>query len=349
MTQPYIRIGDRMVGGSAPAFLIAEVAQAHDGSLGFAHAFVDLAREVGADAIKFQTHIAAAETTPLETFRVDFSYEDASRYDYWKRMEFTAEQWAGLAEHAKDAGLIFLSSPFSLEAFEILARIGMPAWKVASGEISNTPLLEAMAATGKPILLSSGMSDLAMLETRATELRSRGVPFGMFQCTTKYPTPLEEVGVNLLPILRDRLSCPVGLSDHSGSPFPSLAAMAQGAAMIEVHIAFHRRQFGPDTVASLVPEEFALLARARDAFHTLLSNPVDKNAVAQSMADMRRLFGKSVALKQAQPKGTVLTREMLTTKKPGTGLPPDAIESLVGQTLARDVSANELLAASDFI
>ena len=171
-----------------------------------------------------------------------------------------------------------------------------------------------------------------MLETRSTELRNRGVPFGMFQCTTKYPTPLADVGLNILLELRDRLSCPVGLSDHSGSPFPSLAAMAQGAAMIEVHIAFHRRQFGPDMVAS-VPQEFALLARARDAFHTLLSHPVDKNAVAQSIADMRRLFGKSVALKQAQPKGTLLTREMLTTKKPGTGLPPDAIESLVGRRL----------------
>jgi N-acetylneuraminate synthase len=171
----------------------------------------------------------------------------------------------------------------------------------------------------------------------------------VFQCTTKYPTPLEEVGLNLLPVLRQRLSCPVGLSDHSGSPFPALAAMAQGAAMIEAHITFHRCQFGPDTAASLVPDEFALLARARDAFHTLSSHRLDKDAVAHSMADMRRLFGKSVALKQAQRKGTVLTRDMLTTKKPGTGLSPEAIESLIGRKLARDVSANELLTTSDLI
>jgi N-acetylneuraminate synthase len=264
-------------------------------------------------------------------------------------MEFTPEQWAGLAEHAKQAGLIFLSSAFSLEAFELLERIGVPAWKVASGELTNKLLLDAMVASGKPLLLSSGMSDIGSLETITAELRSSNVPFGVFQCTTKYPTPLEQVGLNLLPVFRDRLACPVGLSDHSGSPFPALAAMAQGAAMIEVHLTFHRRQFGPDTIASLTPDDFALLARARDAFHTMANHPVDKDAMAQSLAGMSRLFGKSVALKRAQVKGTVLTRDMLTTKKPGTGLAPEKMDSLIGRTLARDISASELLAESDLV
>ena len=343
MSQAVLHIAGRVVGGGAPCLLIAEVAQAHDGSLGFAHSFIDLAREVGADAIKFQTHIADAETTPLEPFRVAFSYEDATRFDYWRRMEFRPEQWAGLAEHAKAAGLMFLSSPFSIEALHLLQRIGVPAWKVASGELSNIPLLDAMVATGKPLLLSSGMSSLGDLEACAADLRTRDLDFGVFQCTTKYPTPLEEVGLNLLPILQQRLSCPVGLSDHSGSPFPALAAMAQGAAMIEVHLAFHRRQFGPDTAASLVPEDFALLRRARDAFHILASHPVDKDAMAQALVGMGQLFGKSVALKAPQAKGTVLTRDMLTTKKPGTGLPPGRIDDLVGRALARDMSTSELL------
>src|SRR5215467_9214956 len=145
-------------GLSTQCCIVAEVAQAHDGSLGTAHAFIDACARAGADAIKFQTHIAAAESSPGEPWRIKFSRQDASRYDYWKRMEFTEEQWAGLALHAKERGLIFLSSPFSSEAMDLLDRLGMEAWKVGSGEIGNTPLIQRMAKTGKPVLLSSVMS-----------------------------------------------------------------------------------------------------------------------------------------------------------------------------------------------
>lgn len=332
-----------------PCFLIAEIAQGHDGSLGFAHSFIELAREAGADAVKFQTHIAEAETTPLEYFRVKFSYEDNTRFAYWKRMEFTPEQWAGLAKHASDVGLIFLSSPFSLEAFDLLNGIGVPAWKVASGELTNKPLLDAMIATGKPLLLSSGLSDLASLAAVTAKLRKQDTSFGVFQCTSEYPTPLEHIGLNVISLLREQLNCPVGLSDHSGSPFPALAAMAQGADMIEAHLAFHRLQFGPDSIASLTSQDFALVSRARDAFHTMISHPVEKDALAKSLMHVQQLFSKSVALKTSQCKGTILTREMLTTKKPGSGLAPDKLESLIGRALARDVSASELLAESDLL
>jgi N,N'-diacetyllegionaminate synthase len=128
--------------GSGRCLIIGEVALTHDGSLGLAHAFVDAIAAAGADAVKFQTHIAAAESTPSEPFRVKFSRQDETRYDYWKRMEFTEEQWRGLAHHARDRGIVFLSSPFSVQAIELLDRIGMPLWKIASGETSNTMLLD---------------------------------------------------------------------------------------------------------------------------------------------------------------------------------------------------------------
>src|SRR5947207_6073547 len=137
--------------------IVGEVAQAHDGSLGMAHAFIDAVARAGADAVKFQTHLAASESTPAEPWRTKFSPQDGSRYEYWKRMEFTPEQWSGLADHAHQCGLIFLSSPFSPDAVALLDRLGVPAWKVASGEVTNVPLLEAIARTGKPVLLSSGM------------------------------------------------------------------------------------------------------------------------------------------------------------------------------------------------
>ena len=136
--------------------IIAEVAQAHDGSLGAAHAYIDAAARAGADAVKFQTHIAAAESTPGEPWRVKFSLQDASRYEYWKRMEFTEEQWIGLKAHADQRGLKFISSPFSMEAVDLLERVGVAAWKVASGECTNAPLLRRIMTSGKPVLLVHG-------------------------------------------------------------------------------------------------------------------------------------------------------------------------------------------------
>ena len=159
--------------------IIAEVGLAHDGSLGLAHAFIDEIARNGADAVKFQTHIADAESTPGEPFRVRFSPQDATRYDYWKRMEFSEGQWRELSEHARRKGLIFLSTPFSFEAVELLARLGMPAWKVGSGEVTNVPMLARMAATGRPLLISSGMSSWEELDRAVSTASQAGAPVAL--------------------------------------------------------------------------------------------------------------------------------------------------------------------------
>ena len=242
------------------------MAQAHDGSLGLAHAFVDAIADAGADAVKFQTHIATAESTFDEPFRIAFSKQDAKRYDYWRRTAFTAEQWQELASHAKERGITFLSSPFSVEAVHLLARLGVTLWKVPSGELRSRDLLEAMVATGGHILVSSGMSPWQEIDDIVTLLRLRAVEFTLMQCTSRYPTPLSQVGLNVLDQMRSRYSCPVGLSDHSGTPFPALAAMARGATVIELHVTFDRRMFGPDVPASITFDELGFLCRARDAF-----------------------------------------------------------------------------------
>lgn len=289
------KIGDREVGPGCRAFLIAEVAQNHDGSLGLAHAFVDAAAEAGVDAVKFQTHIAEAETTAAEPFRVAFSYEDRTRYDYWKRMEFSREQWAGLAAHARERGLVFLSSPFSMEALHLLNELGVPAWKVASGELTNRPLVRAMAATDKPVLLSTGMSGMDEIRACVEDVRRHKAAFAVLQGASLYPAPLSKVGLKLLGEFRDAFQCPVGLSDHSGSVFPALAALALGADLVEVHVTFHKGMFGPDVPVSLAFEDVRLLVEAARAFHEMARHPVDKNAMAQELADMRALFTKSVA------------------------------------------------------
>lgn len=342
-----IMIAGKAIQNDNKPFLIAEVAQAHDGSLGMAHAFVSAAAVAGADAIKFQTHIASAESTRDEPFRVLFSKQDATRYDYWRRMEFTPEQWQGLAEHARECGLVFLSSPFSVAAVLLLDQLGTPAWKIGSGELRSTDMMQAILATGKPILLSTGMASYTELDQLTAGFRCAGSPFAMFQCTSKYPSCLEEVGLNVLQKFRKRYACPVGLSDHTGRTEPAMAAMAQGAAMVEVHVTFHRGMFGPDVPASLTFEEFATLAAFRDALEVMRTHPVDKDALAHSLADSRRIFGKSVAPVRDLPTGTVLDLSMLTLKKPATGIPPEHLDSLQGRRLRRNITADRLLQWSD--
>ncbi len=338
-----VNIGLQPVGPGCPSFIIAEVAQAHDGSLGLAHSYIDAAKKAGADAIKFQTHIASAESTKAEPFRTKFSFQDDTRYEYWKRMEFTREQWAGLSRHAADAGLLFLSSPFSVEAVELLDKIGVPAWKIGSGEINNPFLLQAVLDTKKPVLLSSGMSDWNELSAAVDRIQSTSSPLVVFQCTSKYPVPMSDIGLNVIHEMRDEFRVPVGLSDHSGTVYPSLAAMAQGADIVEVHVVFSKDMFGPDTPASLTLNELQLLSEARDAFHEMRINPVDKNKMSRELSSMRSLFNKSVALRSDQKKDTVLEREMLTVKKPGTGIPAKDLDSCIGRRLRHAVSADRVL------
>lgn len=342
---PRLEIAGRPVGAGAPCLVIAEVAQAHDGSLGNAHAYIDVAARAGADAIKFQTHIASAESTAAEPWRVQFSRQDATRYDYWKRMEFSREQWRGLAAHAREAGLLFLSSPFSAEAVELLAGLDMPAWKVASGEVTNAPLIEQMARTGRPVVLSSGMSTLAELDAAVALVRGAGAPVAMLQCTTTYPTPPELLGLNVMGELRARYGCPIGLSDHSGTIFAGLAAAALGADIIELHIVFSRDCFGPDTAASVTPAELAELVRGVRFVEAALSNPVDKDAAGRDAAAMRAVFGKSIVAARDLPAGTRLTAADVAFKKagPAAGLTPGALDRVLGRSLRRALATDDVV------
>ncbi|MEB3213684.1 MAG: N-acetylneuraminate synthase family protein, partial [Leptolyngbyaceae bacterium] len=241
-----LMIGPKTIDGALGAFIIAEVAQSHDGSLGYAHSYIDAAADAGADAVKFQTHIATAESTLDERFRVPLSGQDLTRWDYWRRMEFSLEQWQGLANHAEKRGLIFLSSAFSFEAVNLLSKIGMPAWKVSSGEALNWPLIESMLDKGGPILLSTGLSSWDHISSTVNKIQERCGKVVLLQCTTRYPTPLERVGLNIIDDLRNRFCVPVGLSDHSGTPYPSLAALCLSVDLLEIHVTFDRRMYGPD-------------------------------------------------------------------------------------------------------
>lgn len=282
-----MKIGTHEIGTGHPCLIIGEVAQAHEGSLSLAHAYIDAIADAGADAVKFQCHIAEAESTPDEPWRVEPEYpQDENRYAYWKRMEFTFDQWAGLAAHAWRRGLTFIVSPFSVEAVAMMTPL-VDAWKVASGEVTNGLLIAVMDRTEKPLLISSGMSTRRELEYAWMQSRH---DVALLQCTSEYPTPPEHLGLNVIRSLGQRYGIPIGLSDHSGTTYAALAAVALGCDVLEVHVTFSREMQGFDTASSITLEDLRRLVEGVRWIERAKANPVDKDAMAKELEPMRALF-----------------------------------------------------------
>jgi N-acetylneuraminate synthase len=327
--------------------IVGEVAQSHDGSLGMAHSFIDAIANAGADAVKFQTHIAAEESTPDEPWRIKFSPQDETRYEYWQRMEFTKEQWAGLKQHCDERGVLFLSTPFSEAAADILSEIGMRVWKIASGEVGNIPLMEKISAFGQPVILSSGMSGWDELDAAVESVRRNGSPLAVLQCTSAYPCAPEKVGLNVLSELRERYVASVGLSDHTGNIYAGLAAVTLGAEVLEVHVALSREMFGPDVPASLTTGELRQLVEGTRQIERMLETVVDKDLAANELSELRSIFTKSLVARKDIAAGTTLTAEHLKLKKPGTGLPASSVPDLIGRRVKNPVKENALLLLQD--
>ncbi len=335
---------------SSNIYIIAEIAQAHDGSLGILHSYIDTVAETGADAIKFQVHIAEAESSSSEPFRVPFSYEDKTRYDYWKRMEFTFNQWTEIKEHCERVGLEFLASPFSVAAVQLLENLGVKRYKIASGEIRNYLLLEHVARTGKALLISTGMSNYKEITDALTFLDECGASQErvLFQCTTSYPTPPEQLGLNIIAELGNKFNLPVGLSDHSGTIFAPLAATSLGATHLECHVVFDKRMFGPDSPASLTLTEFSQMVDGVRFIEQALAHPVNKDD-ASRYDELKNMFGKSLAVSCSLTTGEQLTLDNLESKKPGDlGIPAEDFRQVLGKYVKHSVKAGEFLQWDDF-
>lgn len=330
-------------------YIIAEIGQAHEGSLGILHSYIDALSQTGIDAIKFQTHIAEAESSKFEPFRVKFSYEDDTRYDYWKRMEFTLEQWKEIKKHCDDVGLEFISSPFSNMAVDWLEEIGVSKYKIGSGEVNNFLMLEKIAKTGKDIILSSGMSSYTELDDTISFLKSYKNNIAILQCTTKYPTAAKDIGLNILKIISDRYKLPVGLSDHSSTIYPSLAATSLGASILEFHVVFDKRMFGPDTKASLTVDEVKNLVEGVRFIESSLQHNIDKEN-NNEFKSLKKIFEKSLAVNRDMTEGDVLTFNDLEAKKPfGCGIPAKSYKSVIGKKITRDMLKWEFLKEEDVL
>lgn len=333
---------------SPKTFLIAEIGQAHDGSLGILHSYIDAVATTGVDAIKFQTHIAEAESSAAEPFRVNFSYEDATRYDYWHRMSFTKAQWVGIKKHCEEVGLEFMSSPFSQAAVDLLEEIGVNRYKIGSGEVNNFLMLEKIAKTGKPIILSSGMSSFAEVDEAVNFLKPFGNDLTILQCTTSYPTPPERVGLNVISELKNRYpNLKVGLSEHTAKIYTGIAAVALGAQVLEFHVVFDRRIFGPDAASSLTIDETKDLVEGVRFLEKSLSNPIDKNQNSQ-YSELKKIFEKTLAVNKDLPEGSILKFEDLEAKKPANqGVSAADFRDVIGRKLKNTKRKYEFLKKDD--
>lgn len=327
--------------------IVGEIAQAHDGSLGIAHSYIDALAETGVDAIKFQTHVAEAESSIHEKFRTKFSYEDKTRFDYWKRMEFSVEEWKGLKKHCDEKNIEFISSPFSNAAVDILEQIGVQRYKVGSGEISNFLLLKKIAKTGKPIILSSGMSSFSELDKTIEFLDEFNNDLSILQCTTAYPTNPEQWGLNVIPELKSRYNIPVGFSDHSGDIYACLAAAALGAEILEFHVVFDKRMFGPDAKASLTIDETKKLVKGVNEINISLKNTIDKNENKQ-FEELKNIFEKSLAVNKNLSEGSTLQFSDLEAKKPkGMGIDASNYKNVIGKKIKKDLKKWEFINYKD--
>lgn len=328
-------------------FIVAEIGQAHDGSLGILHSYIDALSHTGVDALKFQTHIAEAESSISEPFRINFSYEDNTRYDYWKRMEFNIWQWSEIKNHCEKVGLEFISSPFSNMAVDLLEKIGIKKYKIGSGEINNYLMLEKIARTGKDIILSSGMSNFLELDDIVNFLKPFGNHISILQCTTKYPTIAEDIGLNVIVELKDRYSLKVGLSDHSGTIYPSLAAASLGAEILEFHAVFDKRMFGPDSTSSLTINEIKQLVEGVRFIEKSLQKKIDKTTNI-NFKDLKNIFEKSLSINKDLKAGHLITFDDLESKKPfGCGISAKEYKRVLGKKINKDMKKWDFLTEED--
>jgi len=327
--------------------IIAEIGLAHDGSIGIAHSFVDALAETGVDVIKFQTHIAEAESSQHEKFRVNFSYKDKKRIDYWRRTEFSFDEWKGLKDHVEKMGMEFMSTATCIDSFELLEKLDVKQFKVGSGDISNFLLLERISKTKKPIIISNGMATDKELDKTIEFLKTKGADIKLLQCYTSYPTNPEQWGLGEIPKLRDRYNIPIGFSDHSGEIFSSIAATTLGAEIIEFHVCFDKRMFGPDAKSSLTISQVKdVVIGIKSVRKSIQQNKIDKNS--NSMIKIKNIFGKSLSSRCNKDIGEKILLNDLETKKPsGMGIPASDFGKILGKKVNRKIKKGDFINYKD--
>ena len=327
--------------------LVGEIGLSHEGSLGIAMSMARACKDAKLDYVKFQYHQPDFESTINETFRVNVFPQDSSRYDYWKRTSFNEQEWKQLIEYCKEIGIGFVCTPFSVWASQQLVGFGISDVKISSGDANNWELLEHAKSKFKKIIVSTGMSNKTEIHELIKFMSDYSGEFIVMQCTSTYPVVPKDVGMKYLVDLR-KITGSVGLSDHTGFPLVSMAAIASHASMVEFHVVFSRYQFGPDSRSSVTFQEAYLISQFRDLWVEIFDSGYDKDLMAEKLGEVREKFGRGLSLKKNLKKGEIVQSENFTLKKPKGPLNWTDRIKLLGKKAAQDLNSKHHINESDF-
>ncbi|MDP6705383.1 MAG: N-acetylneuraminate synthase family protein [Alphaproteobacteria bacterium] len=337
-------LSGRTVGAESPPLVIAEVGINHEGDVGKALALVDAAAAVGAEVVKFQCHMTDKEMIPTDMTPGDISTE--TLWDIIKRCELTEDEERQVQARCVEKGVIYLSTPFSREASDRLDEMGVPGFKIGSGECNNIPLLEHIARKGKPMILSTGMNDLESIRRSVAAIRKHDVPLAVMHCTSMYPTPYDKVRLGAIDDLQAEFQdLPIGLSDHSLNVWTCLGAVALGASVLEKHFTISRDWPGPDTGISIEPEELKDLIDGSKAIWEARGGHKTTLPEEQPVIDFAYA---SVVTIQPIKAGEAFSLDNTWVKRPGTGpLHAERLDEVLGKTATRDLEPDVAVEPGD--
>lgn len=348
-----VKIGDCIVGSGHPCYIVAEAGCNHNQQLDMALALVDMAADCGADAVKFQSYHAenmySRQTPMMEHFRTRLKAgPNATMYDLIKMTELPWEYHTPIAGHCRKRSIPFLSTPFEEEAVDLLESLDVPAYKIAAFEMTHYPLIQRVASTGKPIILSTGMSSLGDIEMAlAAAQKENNDQIILLHCVSNYPARHEDYNLRVMNTLRQAFGHPVGLSDHTPGVRLAEIGIALGADLIEKHITLDQKLHGPDHYFSLTSEQLSLLVKIKSEVEAMLGSPVKRCTEAEK--PMKKIGQRSLMAARDISKGEVITEDMLAIKRPGTGIHPLFQDTLIGMTASADIKTDTPLTWNMFI
>jgi len=340
-----VRIGERVLGPEQPCFIIAEAGVNHNGDVELAERLVDVAVEAEADAVKFQTFKAnrvVSAAAPKAEYQLWTTDSAESQLEMVKRLELSPQAHRELQAYCQKRGVLFMSTPFDEGSVDLLDELGVPVFKIGSGEVTNWPLLKYIASKGKPVIFSTGMSYLSEVDAAVRVIRDAGCDqLVLLHCVSNYPADPMDVNLRAMHTMRTAFQVPVGYSDHTPGIEVALAAVALGACVIEKHFTLDRQLPGPDHRASLEPDELKAMVQGIRLVEQVLGS--GRKVPAPSEADSIRVARRSLVAAHDISTGTVLTEEDLAIKRPGTGLPPAMQPYVVGRTARTAIPAGTLI------
>jgi N,N'-diacetyllegionaminate synthase len=340
-----IDIAGIKIGTQQRCFIIAEAGVNHNGDLDLARRLIDVAKDSGADAVKFQTYKTEAGMTPnapKAEYQMVTTDTSESQFEMLKQLELTPEAHRELQEYCVERGILFLSSIFDEESAELLEKLDVPSFKIPSGEITNLPLLRYTASKGRPMILSTGMSDLDEVRAAVQAIQETGnQDLILLHCVSAYPAPPEDINLRAMRTLEDAFDLPIGFSDHTLGVDIAVAAVAMGACVIEKHFTLDRTMPGPDHQASLTPNELHELVRSIRNIETAMGD--GRKEIAPSEVDTAVVSRKSVVAVRNISAGITITGDHVGLKSPATGLPPSMMDRVIGRTTAFDIPEDTLI------